>query len=93
MIKKLAPLLAIGLAACSQADAGPPQIKVKFVTAKPVPECLTDEPQWIDPVKNKDETRSQATWRDHSNKGSFQSLSTDHATCKAALKAQQAKGK
>lgn len=88
MIKRCLPLLALGLAACSPP---PPtiQFKIKYLPAKIVPECLTDEPQWAVPDPKQDETRSQASWRDHQNHGAFQSLSDDHETCKASLTAQK----
>lgn len=93
-IIKWAPLLiALGLAGCAPNEK--PMTQVKFIRLKVAPECLTTEPAWTNTkvvADPKPEPMADTAWREHANKGAFSSLVSDHATCRAALDAQQPKG-
>lgn len=91
---KVVPIiaLAIALTGCGTADAPKPQTIVKYIPAHVEPECLTDDQVWTNPP-DRDETRSQTAWRDSQNKTAFDSVSSDHAACRAGLIASQPKPK
>lgn len=91
-MKLIAPLLALALAGCA-GEAPPPTVIVKYIGAHVEPECLSDDPVWIDPNPARDETRSQTVWREHNNKENFKAVTNNRATCRAGLLASQAKPK